>query len=176
MKKWYAMFSQTGTEIYNLSKTIGRVPDRIITNNNNLEKINSQLLEECYERFWTVGSKPTIEEYRLLLEEGDVITMHGWLRIIPSKICNEFAIINLHPAPLTLYPNLKGKDPQERVFKLNLTHSGNTIHKCTSELDSGDILIESNFALKKNYSLEDVYTYTHKDALKLWTKFLKKTL
>ena len=176
MKKWYALFSQTGTEIYNLSKALGRVPDRIITNNNDLEKINANLMNDSYDRFWSVGSKPTVEEYRTLLEGGTVITMHGWLRIIPAKICNEFSIINLHPAPLTRYPELKGKDPQERIFKQKLTHTGNTIHECTSELDSGNILLENELQLKQNYTLDDVYSQTHKAALKLWTKYLKSVL
>ena len=31
-KKWTAFFSHTGSEIYNVSKKIGRLPDRIVTN------------------------------------------------------------------------------------------------------------------------------------------------
>lgn len=176
MKKWYALFSQTGTEIFNLSKEIGRLPDRIITNKVDLEKVNQDLLHEAYDRFWLVGKVPTVEEYEVLFEDADAITMHGWLRIVPPQICKKYSVINLHPAPLTLYPDLKGKDPQERIFKQKLTHSGNTIHKCTPELDSGEILFESNFPLKENYTLEDVYSQTHNDALSLWTKYLKTIL
>ena len=31
-KKWIAFFSHTGNEIYNISKELGRYPDRVITN------------------------------------------------------------------------------------------------------------------------------------------------
>jgi len=171
MKNWIALFSQTGSEIYNISKILGKFPDRIITNNLDIENINQDLLREAYDRFWCVESKPSAEEYETFLTEDSIITMHGWLRVVPPSICNKFTIYNLHPAPLTRYPHLKGKDPQKRIFNEGLEYGGNTIHKCTSELDSGEILLENEVSVKSK-SLDEIFSKTHNAASKLWIQFL----
>ena len=44
----------------------------------------------------------------------DLITLHGYLRIIPENICKQCKhIYNGHPGLINMYPELKGKDPQE---------------------------------------------------------------
>ena len=45
-KPWIAFFSQTGTEIVDLVEKLGRLPDRIITNERpeHLRQINKQIL------------------------------------------------------------------------------------------------------------------------------------
>jgi len=46
-KKWVAFFSHTGNEIYNISKAIGRFPDRVVTNNTpDAENINKKLINK----------------------------------------------------------------------------------------------------------------------------------
>ena len=53
MAKWIAFFSQTGSEIVNISKAIGRVPDLIVTNNDeggyipSVQSINRLAIEEA---------------------------------------------------------------------------------------------------------------------------------
>ena len=175
--KWVALFSQTGSEIYNLSKNLERLPDVIVTNREfqDIEKINYDLVNIGWDRFIFLNKKPTIEEYDMVLDGADIVTLHGFLRIIPPEICEKYDIYNLHPAPLTRYPFLKGKDPQVRVFEQKLEYSGNTIHKCTAELDSGKILLEEEFTIK-DYNLEIITGLTHKRATKLWYKFLKQKI
>jgi len=175
MKTWIALFSQTGSEIYIVSKRLGRYPDRIIVNKIDLETVNEKLLEGCYDRLWTVPSQPTVEEYQTILVEDAIITMHGWLRIVPHYICNNYNIFNLHPAPLTRYPHLKGKDPQKRVFAQSLPYGGNTLHKCTAELDSGEILLE-NEVLVEGDDLDTIFSKTHTAAAELWVEFLNEQL
>jgi len=65
MKKtviWKTFFSQSGSEIYEISKLSGRFPNAIITNKSieKIEKINPKLLEEAYSRFIFIPAKPTI--------------------------------------------------------------------------------------------------------------------
>lgn len=175
MKKWIAMFSQTGTEILNLIEKLDRVPERIICNNKQLENVNPKLLEKYYHLFWLLPDRPKLAEYETCLTKKTYITMHGWLRIIPEFICNQYNIYNLHPAPLTRYPHLKGKDPQIRCFEEGLEYGGNTIHICTPELDSGSILAENEIYIKgltKEQTNKEIYDA----AFRLWLKFLTKEL
>ena len=115
---WKTFFSQSGSEIYEISKSIGRFPDAIITNKNfeEMDKINPNLLEKCFDRFIFLPKKPTVEEYREAIRSADVITLHGYLRILPPQICGRFKIYNGHPGLITKFPELKGKDPQAKVW------------------------------------------------------------
>ena len=171
------MFSQTGSEIYYLSCALNRYPDVIITNKSEqeLECINFNLLDKCWNSFIFLNKKPTIEEYNVVLEGVDITTLHGYLRIIPPTICNSYEIYNSHPAPLSKYDFLKGKDPQKRIFEQKLDFGGNTIHKCTAELDSGEIMLEESFSVK-GHCLDVIIALTHKKATGLWYNFLKNRL
>ena len=110
-RPWIAFFSQTGSEIVNISKALEREPDLIVTNErpDHLRKINEGI-ELCY----VLPNKPTLADYEGVLSayENPLITLHGWLRIVPEEIASEYEIYNGHPGLITLYPELKGKDPQ----------------------------------------------------------------
>lgn len=177
VRPWVTFFSQTGSEIYNISQALSKEPDVIITNKqiNKIDTINQNLLDRFFEKIIFISKKPTVEEYRLVIPENSYITLHGYLRILPPEICNEYEIYNLHPAPLKLYPDLKGFTPQERVYNEKRDFSGNTIHKCIAEVDAGEILAE-NTLLVRGYTLEQIFTETHKKATELWVDFLKKHL
>ena len=171
MKKWVALFSQTGTEIFNLIEDLAIKPDRIIINNSDLTNVNSKLLNKYFDVLWVVPNKPSIEEYDTFLDESTIVTMHGWLRIVPPAICERYKIYNLHPAPLTRYPFLKSKDPQKRCIEQDLEYGGNTLHECSSELDSGKIIYEDEVRIR-GYSVDVAYDAIYASAFKLWKKFL----
>ena len=42
--RWIALFSQTGTEIYEVSEILGRFPDTVICNGQDYEEINNKLM------------------------------------------------------------------------------------------------------------------------------------
>ena len=50
---WKAFFSQSGSEILEISLQVGRFPDAIITNKptEDMDKINPKLLELAFDRF-----------------------------------------------------------------------------------------------------------------------------
>ena len=176
-RPWVTLFSQTGSEIYNISKTLKRVPDIIITNKSK-EKvidINQDLFYEYMDRIVWLPKKPTPIEYIQAIPGNSLVTLHGWLRIIPPEVCEVYEIYNLHPAPLITYPHLKGKDPQIKTFEEKLKFSGNTIHKCIAELDAGPILAQ-NLLNVQNNTLDEIFSRTHKAASDLWVDFLKYRL
>ena len=177
MRPWITFFSQTGSEIYKLSKILNRVPDKIITNKPfaKLHDINLDLFDEYFDLLYFVNTKPTVEEYFSVIPEGSLVTMHGWLRIMPPEVCEKYEIYNLHPAPLKMYPDLKGFTPQERVYNEKRDFSGNTIHKCIAEVDAGEILAE-NTLFVRGFTLDQIFFETHKKATELWVDFLKERL
>ena len=119
-KPWIAFFSQTGGEIADLAKSLGKWPDRIYTNErpDRLREIDPRIVENG---FFTLNNKPTLEDYEEILVyfPEAIITLHGWLRIMPKEVCEKFSIFNGHPGLITEYPELKGKDPQIRAFEGN---------------------------------------------------------
>ena len=175
MRPWCCFFSQTGTDIYNLSEKLGRSPDVIVTNKQDLTSINPLTYNKFKDVIKQTSNKPTIDEYKNIIPNGAFVTLHGWLRIVPEDICNSYEIYNLHPANLLLHPHLKGKDPQKRAAAELLQWSGNTIHRCTAELDAGEIKEYSTVLIEGLFEFE-VVDKLHKDATNLWFNFLNKHL
>jgi folate-dependent phosphoribosylglycinamide formyltransferase PurN len=172
-RKWFAFFSHTGSEILNLSKELGTVPDRVITNKSpDDDDINKELIKSINEVHYTT-SRPTVSDYdRLLLNCKDcVCTLHGWMRIIPKSICTEYDMYNLHPGLITKYPELRGKDPQSRVDE-SYGDIGLVVHKVTEGVDEGEILIESSCS-NKYYNEKQVTERLHGMALDAWVDFFK---
>jgi len=70
----------------------------------------------------------------------DLIVLAGYMKIIPENIINNFKnkIINLHPSIL---PDFKGLNADKKSFEAKKS-CGITIHYVTSELDSGEIILQ----------------------------------
>jgi len=183
---WKTFFSQSGSEIYEISKNIGKFPDAIITNKSleEMDKINPDLLERCFDRFIFLPKKPSIEEYREAIRNVDVITLHGYLRIIPPEICNRFKIYNGHPGLITKFPELKGKDPQAKVWYNHAERPyyqhGHVIHEVTAKVDDGRVVSEKEFYSKNIYSdfngLDEYIKALHVLAIENWVGFMRKTI
>jgi phosphoribosylglycinamide formyltransferase-1 len=171
-RPWIAFFSQTGSEIVEVSKLLGRWPDLIITNErpDHLRKIHPAL--EGKVAF--VENKPTDEELSMILGQygNPLVTLHGWLRIMPPYICNRFEIYNGHPGLITEYPKLKGKDPQQKAFDLGLESSGCVIHRVTEGVDEGEILRSRKVSIK-GLEIGELFHILHSISVSLWVDFLK---
>ena len=182
MKKWIAFFSYTGTDIYNVSKQLGRFPDMVVTNNSP-EHVNKLLTDSVTITY--VKSAPTSDDYRRIIGPANsmvasdtVITLHGWMRIVPDDICEGYDIYNLHPGLITKYPELKGKDPQLRAFTAtehDYAEVGIVIHKVTSELDGGKVVVEKSVP-NLFPSFKELNTYLHRLGTKGWLQILPDVL
>ena len=177
--KWITFFSQTGSEIMNVIEKTGREPDLIVTNRVDLNGVNLKLLNKYKSKIRQLPNRPTVNDYYNLINKNRnlfdncIITLHGYLRIIPDFMCENYRIYNLHPGLITKYPILKGFNPQEKAFRLKLPTSGSVIHKVTPVLDSGKILKSIEVDIK-NLSLDEVYDKIHKSSSLLLTDFLKE--
>ena len=175
-RPWITFFSQTGAEIADISETIGRWPDRIITNDRpeHLRTIDPRIEKQGY---FTFSNKPDEEEYIELLEQfpDAIVTLHGWLRVVPAYVCERSRIYNGHPGLITEYPELKGKDPQIRAYEGKYPVAGAVLHHVTAGVDEGKIIAEERFNAN-NLELDDLFRILRDRSLYMWTKFLKKVL
>ena len=175
-KPWIVFFSQTGAEIADLAESLGRWPDRIITNDrpDHLRTVDKRIEEKGY---FTFNNKPSLEEYQELLMyfPEAIITLHGWLRIMPAEICEKFDIYNGHPGLITKHPELKGKDPQIRAFEGKYEIAGAVLHKVTAGIDEGTIIAEERFNTF-NLEVNDLFRILRDRTLYMWTNFLQKVL
>ena len=174
-RPWICFFSQTGSEIVNISQALGREPDLIVTNDrpDHLRKINEGI-ELCY----VMPNKPTLEDYQEVLSAYDnpLVTLHGWLRIVPEEIANEYEIYNGHPGLITLYPDLKGKDPQMKAFEANYKTVGSVIHRVTAGVDEGPVIMERAFTFERLPMLSTIYEVLHNISTELWLKFFRERI
>ena len=173
-RPWIAFFSQTGSEIVDISRSLGRWPDKIITNKRpeHLRKINEELLNKD---IIYLSNKPTVEEYRNVLSEKSIVTLHGWLRIMPPEICEQHKIFNGHPGLITEYPELKGKDPQIRAFEGKYPVAGAVLHKVVAGVDEGKIIAEERFNAF-GLDLDGLFRTLRDRSLYMWCNFLKIVL
>ena len=176
-RPWVAFFSQTGTEIVEITESLGVDPDIIVTNERpaDLRTINPRIYKS--QKIVVVPNKPTEEEIEEILRYYDnpIVTLHGWLRIMPPAICEKYTIFNGHPGLITKYPELKGKDPQVKAHKLGHEVAGAVIHKVTAGVDEGPILMEEKFNAFQ-LSLDDLFRILADRSLYMWIKFLEKAL
>jgi folate-dependent phosphoribosylglycinamide formyltransferase PurN len=178
-RPWVAFFSQTGTEIRNLARDLDYWPDLIITNERpeDLRTINPKLIEEYPGEIIKVSNRPSDEELRAVLYGyyNPIITLHGWLRIMSPWMCENYDICNGHPGLITLYPELKGKDPQMRAWMGNYEWIGSVLHNVSEGVDEGRIIAQA--AVRgEGLDMDGTFHILSKLSHGLWTAFLEKHL
>ena len=175
-RPWLTFFSQTGSEIADLSEKLGRWPSRIITNERpeHLRTIDPRIVENG---FVTLPNNPSIENYYSVLDyyKDAVVTLHGWLRIFPSELCGQFETYNGHPGLITKYPELKGKDPQVRAFEGKYKIGGSVIHNVTPGVDEGTVISSKEVNLE-GLDIDGIFRILSKTSQSLWIEFLEKKL
>lgn len=176
-KPWIAFFSQTGSEIVEIAKATGKWPDVIVTNQRpaDLRVINTDIQES--QLLVTTSNKPTSTELEEIIGyyKNPIITLHGWLRIMPPSICEKYNIFNGHPGLITEYPELKGKDPQMKALKGKYPVMGCVLHKVTAGVDEGKVIAEERFNAF-NITEEEMWIATRDRSLYLWINFLKNII
>ena len=123
MKNWIALFSQTGSEIVELSKILKRTPDYLITNNYGdkipihagIKDMNVPIITADHKFLMELLKRTTsfdpavsfiyVSDKRKFEPLETLVTLHGYLRILPTEICYKYTIYNGHPATLKNIPN-----------------------------------------------------------------------
>jgi folate-dependent phosphoribosylglycinamide formyltransferase PurN len=176
--KWAALFSQTGSEICNLSEKIGTYPNLVISDNVDINNsLDSRIELNCKRILWRKYKGLTKEEkvlyYTRHLIGYDVITLHGWLNIVPAEVCDALSIYNGHPGLINYYPDLKGKDPQVRAWGDIKRYDvlGSVVHKVTPGVDEGPIICYSKKSIIGIDSLDKVFDTLKETSLDSWVDF-----
>jgi folate-dependent phosphoribosylglycinamide formyltransferase PurN len=159
-KNWVVLLSRSGKTYEAVARQLQRPADKVYHS-------DKENYKDIYKNLLNYDSKDTI------------ITLMGWLRIVPPYLCDAYNIYNLHPAPLHLQNTewLKGKDPIERfvdqckvINKDSTWLYGSVIHAVVPQVDAGQILACSTFSSKPD--LEEMYKKSFKTNVGLWTTFL----
>lgn len=177
MRKWISLFSRSGSEIGNIWKRTGKFPSVIYTNNtgNYADVFNEMLRKEDIEL--KVFDDFTVLFDELRKEDSDsVVTLHGFLRIIPDDICSKFAIFNGHPGNILKYNHLKGINPQIRAFNLGHTDIGGVIHKVIPEVDAGEVILSKSkeFNPSDLQTADDYFEHLADIMLSLWVNVIEE--
>lgn len=171
--KWVALFSQSGSEVARLASHLGTCPDMTITTNHKYETWH-----EGVELLPRVAVMKSNDIHSMLENRNEtlLITMHGYLRILPGNVCKKHLIFNGHPGDIIKYPELKGKDPQQKAIDLKLPSTGVVIHRATEELDSGDIYRFARVQIPLGCHINHLNTVLKDTAVRLWTDFMTDIL
>ena len=175
-KNWVALFSQTGSEIVDLSTKLNRKPDFVITNAN-LDKVNPNIEVDFRVNNDEAKTLDIFEDIQF--DKNDtLITLNGWLRIVPPDKCKMYNIYNGHPGLITKYPELKGKDPQKRAWENIASYAkiGSVVHKVVAEVDAGEIIVEKSARTRDVLNIDKTYDTLRKTSFDAWMEFLKEHL
>jgi folate-dependent phosphoribosylglycinamide formyltransferase PurN len=180
MKIWIALFSQTGSEIVDISSKLDMVPRMIMTNNIKEDIPLNPAIRGMGKHTSLVSAKHDVlmdflENQTTFPHSDVVITLHGYLRIIPEKICNMYTIYNGHPGAIELYPELKGKDPQARAWSGKYDRVGSVVHRVTPGVDEGEV-IQSVVVDNTAKSLDEMFGILKQTSLQSWLMVMKGVL
>jgi len=105
---------------------------------------------------------------------NDLITLNGWLKIVPADKCEQYNIVNGHPGLITRYPELKGFDPQKRFWadRSKYDYYGSIIHEVTAEVDEGKILSLSEKVV--DGTEQEPFNILKETSLDAWLDFFKQ--
>ena len=99
---WVALFSQTGSEIYNIAQRTHKAPKYIMTNNIHrvtwhpgLEELGSTII---------TGKHAMLMDMLMGMRNSPLVTLHGYLRILPEEVVTAHEVINGHPGDIVKYP------------------------------------------------------------------------
>lgn len=180
MVNWYSLFSHTGQETRALSQALkGRaVLQRALTTNMGyngplLLALKFRKTEWINQYLTTPGN----------IEPGSVITLNGYMRILPEEVINYLhsigcTVLNIHPAPIQLYPELRGKDPQDRLYEGIQSGKygfiGAVIHKVDAGVDTGEIVNWKLELADPSMSLPGLYAHLHNMGTELWLEVFEE--
>jgi len=171
---WVALFSQTGSEIYNIAQRIRKHPKYILTNNADRETWHPGLAE--LNSIIVTGKHAMLMDMLVGMRNNPLVTLHGYLRILPEEVVTTHEVINGHPGDIIKYPELKGKDPQQKAMDLGLPSTGVVLHKAVAEVDAGEILKHATRDILAGTTTEQLILDLKAIQLDLWSELLRERL
>jgi len=176
LKNWGVLVSQTGSEVIAISEELGILPSLIVTNRvTNISEKNMEIFGKNNVEIVVLPNKPTLDQYlRCGILEKELVTLHGFLRIVPEGFFPRFKgkMYNGHPALITEYPELKGFNKQEDIAgnQEKYPFCGSVIHEVIPELDSGEVVLAIKIENTAN-TIDEAYALLRETSIRSWLNF-----
>lgn len=179
MIKWYSLFSHTGKETEAVKSLVGSYVElkRAVTTNMDyrgaLHPVKLATGTEVNQWLMTPGN----------IEPGSVITLNGYMRILPTRVLQYLhsincRVLNIHPAPISMYPELRGMDPQERLYEGiqegKYGYIGTVIHEVDAGVDTGHIVNWAFELADRSMSKGTLYKHLHDQGTVLWAEVFEE--
>lgn len=181
--RWVAMYSRTGSELVQVSMILRRYPDLVLTDTHScmenlqfLQKFSGRLIHSSNVSDLFKVLESVLRSAQYVKDEGLIVTLHGFLHIIPPQLCElaDGCIFNGHPGLITEYPELKGLNPQKRAWESRYPRIGAVLHQVTAEVDSGRIVMEKALDNYNYTTLDAVFGDLHDISVTMWSSFLER--
>lgn len=189
VNKWYGLFSHTGKELETLALASydynwGLHLDTAITNNSayegtlHLKGVKMYKLASFKDVNWLLKQSQVVEDHSL-------ITLNGYMGIVPSDVLRNLElrgckVYNIHPAPIHLYPELRGKDPQERMYQgiqnREYNFIGVVIHEVDAGVDTGKIVHWILQMADPSMTKDELYERLHELGTQAWISFFSERM
>lgn len=181
MVKWYSLFSHTGSETAVLQKLLYPDVELVAAITNNCKYEGSlpyiKLISAKYINEWLIEPGN--------VEPGSIVTLNGYMRIIPEEVISYLhsincRLLNIHPAPVQMYPDLRGMDPQERLYEGiqsgKYQYIGAVIHVVDAGVDTGALVNWSLELADPNMTKNELYQHLHDIGTKLWLEVFQEVV
>lgn len=181
--RWVAMYSRTGSELVQISMILRRYPDLVLTDTHSctenlqiLQRFSGGLMQSSNVSDLFKVLESILRSSQAVEDEGLIVTLHGFLHIIPSQLCelSDGCIFNGHPGLITEYPELKGLNPQKKAWENKYPRIGAVLHQVTAEVDSGKIVMEKALDNYNYTTLDAVFEDLHDISVTMWSSFLER--
>jgi phosphoribosylglycinamide formyltransferase-1 len=159
MKKIVILFSGDGFNAQNIIDSLHKKECFVacgITNKidaKGIEKLNSLNVKTEVLKHTDFDSRENFDEELVKLIDSyapDLVVLSGFMRILSDVFTSNIKAINLHPS---LLPKYKGAKAIERSFYGENDECGVSVHRVSSELDGGDIILQKQFIRSKDDTL-----------------------
>lgn len=103
----------------------------------------------------------------------DLTVLAGFMRLLTPVFTEQVKALNIHPSLLPLF---KGKDGIKESFESGMDRGGVSIHFVTSEMDSGEIVMQESVPILPTDTLESFKQRVHEVEHDIYPKAILKAL
>lgn len=179
---WYSLFSHTGAETERLASTLSsRLELKGVLTNNLSYQADLRWDSPLYGKV----IKASADHINAILgcasmPLGALITLNGYNRILPGWVLESLRkrdalVLNIHPAPIQLYPELRGLDPHRKLYEGVQSGKygfiGAVIHVVDGGVDTGPVAHWKLKLADPGWSYEELCEESHALGFEAWMEF-----